>query len=130
MHKILIVDDELDMELLFRQKFKREIREGFIDFCFVLSGEEALNYLERAEGTEVVIILSDINMPGISGIELLRQLKARFPHLVVFMITAYDDDEKREKALSLGADDYLPKPIDFTRLKAAIQNILTTLEQS
>lgn len=116
--KILVVDDEIDIQELFLQKFRREIRNGEIDFQFAISGEDALKYLSNHEH-EAVLILSDINMPGMSGIELLREIKEKDkkPMPIVMMITAYGDDETRNKALSLGADDFLNKPLDFGDLK-------------
>ncbi|MCZ6681410.1 MAG: response regulator [Candidatus Poribacteria bacterium] len=118
--EIMIVDDEPDVELLFRQRFRREIRSGKIQFRFALSGEAALDYLQHDGTTEIVLILSDIHMPGMNGLELLRILKERFLHLTVFMITAYDDERNYRMALEYGADDYLTKPIDFAALKQKI----------
>ena len=120
MMKILVVDDEADVKLLFEQRFRREIREGQFSFAFAFSGEEALNYLTQEEHySEVVLILSDINMPGMSGLELLRNIKADHPvpPPTVMIITAYGDKESYEKAMQLGATDFLVKPIDFTLLK-------------
>jgi CheY-like chemotaxis protein len=124
MIRIMVVDDERDVEALFRQKFRKEIREELIDFCFTFSGEEALDYLNSATAADLVLILSDINMPGISGIELLRILKEKYSHLKVFMITAYDDKEKYEKAILYGAEEYFAKPIDFEKLKKEIFSII------
>ena len=124
MNKIMVVDDEHDVEPLFRQRFRKEIKDGEIDFHFTFSGEDALEYLDSAKAADLVLILSDINMPGISGIELLRILKEKYSHLKVFMITAYDDKEKYEKAIQYGAEEYLTKPIDFTRLKTEIFSII------
>lgn len=118
--KILVVDDEKDIEPLFLQRFKKEIREGKIDFCFAFSAEDALDYLNTAQANDLVLILSDINMPGMNGLELLRIIKSLFGHLSVFMITAYDDDYKFKQAQEYGADDYLAKPIDFEKLKEQI----------
>lgn len=117
MIRIMVVDDEHDVEPLFRQRFRKEIREGQIDFHFTFSGEGALEYLDTAKAADLVLILSDINMPGINGIELLRILKEKYSHLKVFMITAYDDKDNYEKAIKYGAEEYLTKPIDFERLK-------------
>lgn len=116
--KVLVVDDEIDIQDLFLQKFRKEIRNGEIEFSFATSGENALVYLHEHE-SEAVLILSDINMPGMSGIELLREIveKNKKPKPIVMMITAYGDDETRNKALSLGADDFLNKPLDFGDLK-------------
>ena len=116
--KILVVDDERDVQALFEQRFRKEIRAGEIDFAFAFSGEEALEFLKKNEH-ETILILSDINMPGMSGLELLERIKSRFvnPPPVVMMITAYGDDENFNLAKNLGADDFLTKPIDFTELK-------------
>lgn len=116
--KILVVDDEVDIQELFLQKFRKEIRNGEVTFSFAISGEDALDYLHKHE-SEAVLILSDINMPGMSGIELLREIREKKskPKPIVMMITAYGDDETRNKAVSLGADDFLNKPLDFGDLK-------------
>jgi len=117
--KILVVDDERDIQSLFEQRFRKEIREKLIEFVFAFSGEEALIYLEKNQH-EVVMILSDINMPGMSGLELLRQIKQMYlkPPPIVMMITAYGDAENFNTAKQLGADDFLTKPVDFNLLKA------------
>ena len=116
--KILVVDDEKDMETLFEQRFRKEIKEGQIDFAFAISGEEALQYLNRHQH-EAVLILSDINMPGMTGLELLQHIKEKYekPPPVVMMVTAYGDEENYNTAMRLGADDFLTKPIDFKLLK-------------
>ncbi|AMJ67211.1 response regulator [Hymenobacter sp. PAMC 26628] len=120
--KILVVDDEMDVRVLFEQRFRREIRSGEFVFAFAHSGEEALDYL-RDHPSEVVLILSDINMPGMSGLELLRQVRAQYPAPVppptpvVLMLTAYGDQATRDQALGLGADDLITKPVDFAALK-------------
>jgi CheY-like chemotaxis protein len=118
MMKILVVDDERDIQTLFEQRFRKEIREKLIEFVFAFSGEEALTYLQQNEH-EVVIILSDINMPGMSGLELLKHIKQKYskPPPVVMMITAYGDAENYDTAKKLGADDFLTKPVDFALLK-------------
>ena len=115
---ILVVDDEKDMQLLFEQRFRKEIREGEIHFAFANSGEEALTYM-NTHHHEAVLILSDINMPGMSGLELLQHIKQKYekPPPVVMMITAYGDDENYKQAMKLGADDFLTKPLDFILLK-------------
>jgi len=117
--KILVVDDERDIQTLFEQRFRKEIREKLIEFVFAFSGEEALIYLEKNQH-EVVMILSDINMPGMSGLELLRKIKQMYlkPPPIVMMITAYGDAENYNNAKRLGADDFLTKPVDFNLLKA------------
>lgn len=124
MIKIMIVDDEHDVQPLFLQKFRKEIREELIDFHFVFSGEDALNYLSTAVSSDLVLILSDINMPGISGLQLLKVLKEKYAHLKVFMVTAYDDKEKFQQAIEYGAEQYLTKPIDFDKLKEKIFSII------
>jgi CheY-like chemotaxis protein len=115
--KILIVDDESDVKLLFQQRFRKELRSGEMSFLFALSGEEALNLYATDEGADVILILSDINMPGMTGLELLGRMKQDRPELPVLMITAYGDDNTRQKAMSMGADEFVTKPIDFGLLK-------------
>jgi CheY-like chemotaxis protein len=122
--KILVVDDEHDVKTLFEQRFRKEIRSGETNFVFAYSGEEALVYLnDLAHGA--VLILSDINMPGMSGLELLGQIKQKQfrPPPVVMMITAYGDAENYKTAKALGADDFLTKPLDFNVLKEKLKLI-------
>jgi two-component system, chemotaxis family, chemotaxis protein CheY len=116
--KILIVDDEQDVSTLFKQRFRREIRDGVFEFSFQFSGEGALDFLKDHDH-ETILILSDINMPGMTGLELLRRirLKKPTPPPVIMMITAYGDKENYDQAMQLGADDFLNKPIDFDALK-------------
>jgi len=118
MTKILVVDDEKDVQVLFQQRFRKEIRKGELEFEFAFSGEEALDVLDRM-GHETVLILSDINMPGMSGLELLKTIKKDYnePPPVVMMVTAYGDEENYNTARELGADDFLTKPVDFKMLK-------------
>ena len=120
--KILVVDDERDIQTLFEQRFRKEIREKLVEFVFAFSGEEALDYLEQNDH-EAVIILSDINMPGMSGLELLRHIKQKYlkPPPIVMMITAYGDAENYNTSKMLGADDFLTKPVDFTYLKEKLK---------
>lgn len=120
--KILVVDDETDVQILFEQKFRREIRDGFFNFVFAFSGEEALAYMQAHEH-EAVLILSDINMPGMSGLELLKTIKTNYlkPPPVVMMITAYGDADNYNTAKALGADDFLTKPLDFAQLKEKLK---------
>lgn len=122
--KILVVDDEIDVQILFEQRFRKEIREKEIEFVFAFSGEEALTYMNNHE-QEAVLILSDINMPGMSGLELLGHIKHKYhkPPPVVMMITAYGDAENFNTAKELGADDFLTKPVDFTVLKEKLKSI-------
>jgi len=122
--KVLVVDDEKDIQTLFEQRFRKEIREKILDFVFAFSGEDALKYLNDHEH-EAVLILSDINMPGMSGLELLAHIKQKYmkPPPVVMMITAYGDAENFNTAKELGADDFLTKPVDFTLLKEKLKVI-------
>ena len=123
--KILVVDDEQDIKSLFQQRFRREIREGVFQFSFSYSGEEALSFLKEHDH-EAILILSDINMPGMSGLELLRRIRLNYPlpPPVIMMITAYGDKENYEQAMSLGADDLLNKPIDFNALKEKLLTLI------
>lgn len=121
--KVLIVDDERDVELLFRQRFRREIRNGEIELLFAFSGEEALSVLEDQGKADVVLVLSDINMPGMTGLELLCRIKSTPPPVPVVMMTAYGSDDYRRRAQDCECDGYLTKPIDFTALKAQIQQM-------
>ena len=123
--KILVVDDEKDVQILFEQRFRKEIRTREMEFVFAFSGEEALVYLNNHDH-EAVLILSDINMPGMSGLELLRHIKQKHhqPPPVVMMITAYGDQENYDTAIKLGADDFLTKPVDFTLLKEKLKTTL------
>ncbi len=122
--KILVVDDEKDVQTLFEQRFRKEIRSGEMEFVFAFSGEEGLAYLHAHEH-EAVLILSDINMPGMSGLELLEKIKSKYmkPPPVVMIITAYGDAENYNTAKRLGADDFLTKPVDFTVLKEKLKAI-------
>ena len=121
---ILVVDDEPDVGELFKRKFRRELRDGEYSMQFAGSGEEALSMLDADVEPKVMLILSDINMPGMSGIELLQETKKRWPNLPVAMITAYGDPDSRQKALDAGAADFLTKPIDFPELKNKILNLV------
>jgi two-component system chemotaxis response regulator CheY len=122
--KILVVDDEKDIQPLFIQRFRREIRSGEVIFEFAYSGEEALQCMKKYQH-EAVLILSDINMPGMSGLELLERIKDKnhTPPPVVMMITAYGDAENHKRAMELGADDFLTKPVDFTTLREKIKTM-------
>ena len=122
--KILVVDDERDVQVLFEQRFRKEMKSGDMQFVFAFSGEEALQYLNKLQH-EAVLILSDINMPGMSGLELLRHIKEKHhePPPVVMMITAYGDADNYNSAMKLGADDFLTKPVDFSSLKEKLKAI-------
>jgi CheY-like chemotaxis protein len=117
---ILVVDDEPDVEVLFRQHFRREIRTGRFTMDFARSAMEALELITQATKATLILILSDINMPGMSGLELLPKAKAARPDVPVIMITAYGDAETRRKALENGAEALLTKPIDFAALRSEI----------
>jgi YesN/AraC family two-component response regulator len=118
----MIVDDERDVEILFRQQFRKEVRDGLIDLCYAFSGEEALEYLKSLSPPDVVCILSDINMPGINGLELLKLVKEKYPQIRVSMITAYGDEYNFKTAMSTGAEHYFTKPIDFVQIKRDMLN--------
>lgn len=115
--RVLMVDDEVDAQELFRQTFRREIRKGVYDFDFAQSGEEALDILRNGTPPEILVLLSDVNMPGMSGMELLAQVRRTWPQVGVFMITAYGDPATEKEAKELGASNFFSKPIDFSRLK-------------
>ena len=117
---ILVVDDEPDVEILFRQQFRRELRAGRFTMEFAQSAPAALRRIADAAGVSLILILSDINMPGMSGLELLPKAKALRPDVPVIMITAYGDAETKRKALQNGAEAFLTKPIDFVTLRAEI----------
>jgi len=120
MMKVMIVDDEKDVEMLFRQQFRKEIRSGQVELCYAFSADEALSYLKSTKPPDVVCILSDINMPGMTGLELLKTVKEEFSGLPVHMITAYGDEKNYRTAMDYGADGYMTKPLDFEHLKAAV----------
>ena len=122
--RILMVDDEPDAQELFRQNFRREIRKGVYAFDFAISGEAALELLKRQTPPKVLLVLSDINMPGMSGIELLAEIRATWPELGVFMITAYGDNATEARARDLGAERFLTKPVDFPVLKDYLSRTL------
>ena len=117
---ILVVDDEPDVEMLFRQQFRRDLREGRFAMEFAQSGDMALRRIADAKGVSLILILSDINMPGMTGLELLPKAKAARPDVPVIMITAYGDAETKRKALENGAEALLTKPIDFVALRSEI----------
>jgi CheY-like chemotaxis protein len=118
---ILVVDDEPDIEVLFRQQFRRELRDGRFAMEFALSGAEALELISAARDVTLILILSDINMPGMSGLELLPKARAARPDVPVIMITAYGDAETKRKVLENGAETLFTKPIDFDALRSEIE---------
>jgi len=117
---ILVVDDEPDVALLFRQCFRRETRAGTYVMHFAKSGEGALEALEQSIEPQLIVVLSDINMPGMDGLTLLGKIKQRFPDLPVMMVTAYDDDGKKRRASDLGTCAFLAKPVDFNHLRTQL----------
>jgi CheY-like chemotaxis protein len=120
---ILVVDDEPDVADLFRQRFRRETRHGKYVMHFAASGDEALDRLAEEIQPTLVAVLSDINMPGMDGLELLGAIKQRRPDLPVMMVTAYGDDERRRRARDLGASEFINKPVDFDQLKETLQQL-------
>jgi CheY-like chemotaxis protein len=119
---ILVVDDEPDVEMLFRQQFRRDLRAGRFKMDFAQSGDSALQCIRDAAGNSLILILSDINMPGMTGLELLPKAKAARPDVPVIMITAYGDPDTRRKAVEAGAEALLTKPIDFGLLRSEIDS--------
>ena len=118
---VLVVDDEPDVEILFRQQFRRELRAGRFTMEFAPSAPAALKRVTDAEAVSLILILSDINMPGMSGLELLPKARAARPDVPIIMITAYGDAETKRKALEGGAEALLTKPIDFVTLRNEIE---------
>ncbi len=121
--KILVVDDEPDVADLFRQRFRREARQGTYVLHFAGSGEDALDQLDAEIEPELMVILSDINMPGMDGLDLLDKVKQRQPDLPVMMVTAYGDDERRRRAAESGAAEFITKPVDFDLLKEQLRRL-------
>jgi CheY-like chemotaxis protein len=117
---ILVVDDEPDVEILFRQHFRRDLRAGRFSMDFAQSAPIALQRIAEAGEQSLILILSDINMPGMSGLELLPKAKAMRPDVPIIMITAYGDADTKRKALESGAEAFLTKPIDFGTLRSEI----------
>lgn len=126
--KFLVVDDERDVEMLFRQKFRKEVKEGLLELEFAFSGTEALELLRNKQPPDVVYIFSDINMPGMTGFELLEEVKAQFPQIRVSMISAYGDTENYDRAINSGAKEFFTKPIDFDSLKGELKELLDEKE--
>jgi DNA-binding NtrC family response regulator len=121
--RVLVVDDEPDVETLFRQQFRREVREGLYTLDFALTALAALAILDDAGG-EIILLVSDINMPGMSGLDLLPIVKTRRPNLPVFMISAYGDADTVTRALARGANEFFTKPVNFPKLKQDIWSAL------
>ena len=122
--RILVVDDEKDVELLFKQKFRREVKSNKLELVFAFSGQEALDFLGTNDPPKVVYIFSEINMPGMTGLELLDIVKEKYPNIKVSMISAYGDQQNYEKAIQSGAKEFFTKPIDFVSLKKEINSLI------
>ncbi|HMP31621.1 MAG TPA: response regulator [Saprospiraceae bacterium] len=122
--KFLVVDDESDVELLYQQKLRKEIKSGLIKLEFAFSGEQALDILRNQNPLEIKYVLSDINMPGMSGLELLDHIKRDFPYIKVSMVSAYNDTENYQYAIQSGAKEFFVKPINFSALKEEIFKII------
>jgi CheY-like chemotaxis protein len=120
---LLIVDDETDVAALFRQHFRHEVRQGLYVLHFAYSAVEALEKLENGIEPQLIVILSDINMPAMDGLALLREIKRRRPDLPVMMVTAYGDDDRRRRAGEYGAAQFITKPVDFALLKRQLQHL-------
>ena len=125
---ILVVDDEPDVADLFRQRFRREARDGTYVMHFANSGEAALSQLSNGIEPTLIAVLSDINMPGMDGLQLLAEIKQRRPDLAVVMVTAYGDDERRRRAAHHGAAEFITKPVNFEHLKAQLRQLPTAAD--
>lgn len=123
--KLLVVDDESDVQFLFQQKFRKEIKSGEMQISYALNGSTALKLLESIENRTDYFILTDINMPEMTGLELLKEIKTLYPELKVVVITAYGDEYNFNIAKNLGADDYFTKPLEFDLLKAKLSDMDT-----
>ncbi|HYM33582.1 MAG TPA: response regulator [Candidatus Cybelea sp.] len=120
---ILVVDDEPDVADLFRQRFRHEVRQGTYVMHFAASGEQTLQLLAGEIKPHLIVILSDINMPGMDGLTLLREVKRMRPGMPVMMVTAYGDDERRRRANEYGAIEFITKPVDFELLKTHLRRL-------
>ncbi len=123
--KLIVVDDEVDVKYLFEQRFRKEIKSGEIEIEFAFNGRSALDFIETIDDLSEFLILTDINMPEMTGIELLKEIKLRFPKLRVIVITAYGDENNVLIAKDLGAEDYFTKPLEFNVLKEKINSFNT-----
>lgn len=123
MLKILVVDDEQDVEIMFKQQFRKQVKSGEVELHFAFSAPDAISYMDTLQPFDLVMLLSDINMPGMTGLQLLEEVKKVYPHLRVVMITAYGNPHYINESQRLGADGYLTKPVDFNELKNRILEI-------
>jgi CheY-like chemotaxis protein len=121
---VLVVDDEPDVEALFRQQFRRDLRQGRFAMEFAQSGPQALGLIAAAGERDIILLLSDVNMPGMSGFDLLARARSLCPGLPIVLITAYDDDATRDRAAINGAEGIIAKPIDFALLRAEVERRL------
>ena len=119
---VLVVDDEPDVEALFRQQFRRDLRAQRFVMDFANAAADALTRIAATIEQSLILILSDINMPGMTGLEMLPKVKEIRPDVPVIMITAYGDPETRRKAIEGGASGLLTKPIDFSLLREEIDS--------
>jgi CheY-like chemotaxis protein len=123
--RLIVVDDERDIQLLFQQKFRKEIKAGQVQIHYAFDGKSALEFLNSLQNHNGYLILSDINMPEMTGIELLKEIKIQYPSLKVIMITAYGDENNYNLAKEFGADDYFTKPLSFDMLKDKLNDLNT-----
>ena len=122
--KILVVDDAVDTRTLFEQAFKRDIEDELFSFIYRYSAEEALEYLDYIADSNLLLVMTDINLPGASGLSLLKIIKEKHEKTSVFVFTAYDDSSKRQLALDYKAEKYITKPLKFSELRSEIHKIL------
>lgn len=123
MINILVVDDETDVEILFSQRFRKELKNSEVRLNFAFSAKDALQFIRNQNPFDLTLVLSDINMPEMTGLELLRKIRVEFPELKVMMVTAYGDESNFKTAVSDGASDFVTKPVDFITLKEKIYKL-------
>ena len=121
--RLMVVDDESDVQHLFQQKFRKEIKSGEMQINYAFNGRSALDFIESLDNRSGYFILTDINMPEMNGIELLKEIKSRYPLIKVIVITAYGDEQNFNMAKKFGADDYFTKPLKFSVLKEKLNNL-------